>query len=459
MRLRLRSLQAQLVVRLAAAFLLATVLGVCAVIYEGAQAAKTLGDDELEHRAIQMATFVSRDADGILRLKLPARLEQLYSSPARTRLVVVRTIDGAAVAASDAEFAKAIARWPASSSERHAFRLEDFGVTSQDYNGISVRVNSPVGPLSVSVAAASDAEALANGLMRAFIIDVAWAIPLFAAGMLAIAVWSIRRSLRPVLVASQKAAAIGPVATGVRLPTEGLPTELLPLVAAVNAALDRLEQGFAVQRQFTANAAHELRTPLSILTAGLDEIDDGPEVDKLRDDAARMNRLVDQLLRVARLDSVSIDVTHKVDLVATAAEVLEYLGPWAVATGCTLGLDAPPAPVWVSGNAQAIADAIRNVVENAVYHTRVGTEVTVAVSPSGAISIADHGSGIPACDHRRVFERFWRGRGVSRRGAGLGLAIVAEIIRAHQGEIQVMDSPGGGALIVMQFPLSRGVGP
>jgi signal transduction histidine kinase len=453
MRLRLRSLQAKLVVRLAALFLLAAAFGVCAVVYEGTQAARTLGDDELENRASRLATYVAKGADGNLHLELPARLAHLYDSPARTRLLAVRTIDGKLVAASDAEFAKEIGAWPAASSDRHAFRLEEFGATDQDYNGVTVRVNSSVGPLSVSVAAVSDAEALASGLMKAFIIDVAWAIPLFAAAMLAIAVWSIRRSLRPVLVASQKAAAIGPVATGVRLPTDGLPTELLPLVAAVNGALDRLEQGFAIQRQFTANAAHELRTPLAILTAGLDELMDGPQVDKLRDDAARMNRLVEQLLRVARLDSVSMETTDRVDLVASVAEVLEYLSPWAVSMRCTLGFDPPPAPVWVSGNAHAISDAVRNVVENAVYHTREGTEVTVAVSQVGAVSVADHGPGIPQVDRARVFERFWRGREVRRRGAGLGLAIVAEVVKAHQGEIQVTDAAGGGALLLMRFPL------
>ncbi len=141
----------------------------------------------------------------------------------------------------------------------------------------TVRVDSSVGPLSFSVAAVSDAEALASGLMKGFIIDVAWAIPFFAAAMLAVAVWSIRRGLTPVLAASQKAAAIGTGTTGVRLPTDRLPTELVSLVAAVNSALDRLEQGFSVQREFTANAAHELRTPLAILTAGLDELQDTPE--------------------------------------------------------------------------------------------------------------------------------------------------------------------------------------
>ncbi len=453
MKFSLRSLQAQLAVRLAAVFLAATVLGVCAVVYEGTQAAKTLGDDELEHRAIQMATFVSRDPDGTLRLRLPARLEQLYDSPARTRLLVVRTTGGVAVAASDAQFAKEIDRWPASSPNRRAFRLEDFGTTSQDYNGITVRVDSSVGPLSVSVAAVSDAEALASGLMKGFIIDVAWAIPFFAAAMLAVAVWSIRRGLAPVLAASQKAAAIGPGTTGVRLPTDGLPTELVSLVAAVNSALDRLEQGFSVQREFTANAAHELRTPLAILTAGLDELQDTPELEKLRDDAARMNRLVAQLLRVARLDSVSVEIAEKLDLRATALEVVEYLTPWAMAKHRSLGFDAPAVPVKVRGNSHAIADAIRNLVENAVHHTRAGTEVSIAVTSEGSISVTDRGPGIAESDRTHIFERFWRGRGVRRSGAGLGLAIVAEIIRAHRGEIHVTDAPEGGAVFVMKFPL------
>lgn len=447
----MRSLQTQLVLTLSAVFSLATVLAVCAVVYEGAQAAKTLGDDELQERAVQLARFITRGRDGVWYLDLPPRQRQLYASPARTRLLAARTADGKVVASTDSEFTAEVAGWPVPASERNAFRLEDFGATSQDYAGVTVRVPSSAGPLLVSVAAVSDADALAYGIMRGFIVDVAWAILLFAAAMLAVAVWSIRRGLKPVRAASEMAAAIGPAAIAVRLPTHGLPTELLPLVAAVNGALDRLEQGFAVQRQFTANAAHELRTPLAILTAGLDALSDGPEVDKLRDDASRMNRLVDQLLRVARLDSVAIDVKDKADLAAIAAEVVEYLSPWAVAMHCRLGFDAPRAPVWVQGNAHAIGDALRNLVENAVFHTRAGTEVTIAVASPGTVSVADQGSGIPEADRKHVFERFWRGRGVSRRGAGLGLAIVAEIVRAHQGEIQVTEAPLGGALISIRF--------
>jgi two-component system, OmpR family, sensor histidine kinase TctE len=453
MKLRLRSLQAQLALRLAAVFLVATLLGVCAVIYEGTQAAKTLGDDELERRAIQIARFVKKNPDGTARLELSPRLASLYSSPSRTRLLAIRKVDGTPIAASDAEFANEVQRGRLAGSERRAFSLDDFGLTSQDYNGLTVREDSAVGPLLVSVAAASDAEALAEGLTKAFMVDVAWAIPLFAAGLLAVAVLSVRRGLRPVIAASEKAAAIGPGTSGVRLPTAGLPTELVPLVAAVNGALERLEQGFAVQRQFTANAAHELRTPLSILTAGLDELNDTPEIEKLRDDAARMNRLVGQLLRVARLDSVSIDVTEKLDLRKTTREVVEYLTPWAVAQRRSIGFDAPGVPVRVRGNSHAIADAVRNLVENAVHHTQEGTEVSIAVIDDGSISVADHGPGIEEADRPHIFERFWRNRGVRRPGAGLGLAIVAEIIRAHRGEIRVTNAPGGGAVFVMKFPL------
>jgi signal transduction histidine kinase len=167
-----------------------------------------------------------------------------------------------------------------------------------------------------------------------------------------------------------------------------------------------------------------------------------------------MNRLVAQLLRVARLDSVPLDVSPRIDLVATTAGVLEYMTPWAITQACSLGLDAPSRPVAVHGNADAIADAVRNLVENAVYQSPPGGEVSVTVSQEGTVTVADWGPGVPHADRQRIFERFWRGRGVTRQGAGLGLAIVAEIAKAHNGSIKVADRDGGGSVFSLFIPLA-----
>ena len=307
----------------------------------------------------------------------------------------------------------------------------------------------------MTVARPSDADALAYALLWAFVRQIAWIIPLFAAAMLAIAVLSIRRALRPIRAISEQAANISPVATGVRLSSSHLPSEIEPLVDAVNRALERLEEGFAIQRQFTANAAHELRTPLAILTAGLESLEETNGLDKIRNDVARMNWLVDQLLRVARLDALPLDVRETINLGAIVADVVAYLAPWAVAQGRDVGFEGPSGIAWVRGNADALTDAVRNLIENAVSHTPVGTEVLVRVSLDGTISVADRGSGVAVEDRPHVFDRFWRGPVERTPGAGLGLAIVAEVARAHGGTVEIGDAPGGGASFVLRLPVER----
>lgn len=451
MNFRLRSLQARIAARLALVTLIATALVVAVILYEGYQAADELGNGQLITRAEELARRVKHGPAGMANTDLPQELDQTPNRPAGADLILVQDEKGHIIAAAPPGFASAVRGLSVPRNGPTYFRLEQFGPSGQDYYGLRLWLNSAVGRIMVTVARASDADALAYALLQAFVRQIAWIIPMFAAATLAIAVWSIRRSLRPIFAISAQAAEISPSAITTRLSSDNLPSEIEPLVGAVNRALDRLAQGFAIQREFTANAAHELRTPLAILTAGLDNLDAPDSLEKLRSDATRMNRLVEQLLRVARLDSVPLDVGRTIDLRATVAEVVEYLAPWAVNQGRSLGFDGPEGVVLVRGSAEAINDAVRNIIENAVNHTGIGTEVTVSVTQDGAVSISDRGPGIAPSVRHNVFDRFWRGRDNHNNGAGLGLAIVAEIARAHNAIIDIDDAPDGGAQITLRF--------
>ena len=448
---RLQSLQARLALRLAALYVAATAIVVAALIYQAYETADTLNDRELSLRAADLARYVAVDSSGVVRLELPAELATRYQAAGNADIFAVRRASDSVVAASPPNFGDVAAKWPVGTDDPSYFHLKDFGGEGREYYGLTVVQSSMAGSLSVSVARAADADVLVHSLLREFVLDLGWIIPLLVIATLVVGAVAIRSAFKPVAEVSQMAAAIGPGATSIRLPETNLPSEITPLVSAVNRALDRLEQGFHLQRRFTANAAHELRTPLAIVTAALDVVEGNGEITKIKTDVVRMNRLVDQLLRVARLDAIALDVSDAVDLNDVASEIVAAMVPWSLARKRTIALQADTEPVLVKGNRYAIGDAVRNLVENAVAHAPPSSEVTVSTSTNGTVSVADHGPGISAEQRKHIFERFWRGSGKGGSGAGLGLAIVMEIMKAHQGSISIDDNSGGGIIFTLRF--------
>jgi signal transduction histidine kinase len=260
-----------------------------------------------------------------------------------------------------------------------------------------------------------------------------------------------RRALRPLVEASERAKEITPRRTDVRLSASNIPTEILPLVQAVNQALDRLEAGFRVQREFTADAAHELRTPLTILRSRIDTLVDRATSKALHKDIEGMARIVGQLLDIAELDTLAIDPSERADLRAVAAEIAEFAAPLALAQGKSIALSGSEGPLWVNGNPEMLSRAIRNLTENAINYSPPGTTVEIVLGDDGTISVLDEGPGIKEEERELIFRRFWR-RDRRRAGsAGLGLSIVQRIADAHGTSVGVENRPTGGARFSLRF--------
>jgi signal transduction histidine kinase len=292
-----------------------------------------------------------------------------------------------------------------------------------------------------------------DDVVARFLPATAWLTAALLLFLLVADIVIVRRGLAPILRASAMARAISPARLDPRLPTDGMPSEIMPLVEAVNQAFDRVEAGFRAQRDLTADVAHELRTPLAVLRMRVEALAEPQARARLLADIDVMGRLVGQLLSMAELETVVIEPADEADLRQVCLEAVELLAPLAVAQGKAVELAGARRPVKVHGRPDLLFQAVRNLVENAIRHTRKGSTVTVEVSEGGAVRVLDRGPGVPPEMKDRLFERFWGGRRKDRpaggEGAGLGLSIVARIAHEHGGVVTVEDRPGGGAVFAM----------
>jgi signal transduction histidine kinase len=317
-----------------------------------------------------------------------------------------------------------------------------------------VSIAKRIGGRTVWIEVAEDLahrDVIIDDIVADFFKRVGWiTLPILLA-LLAIDIVIFRRALRPLLHASERAKEITPRNTDVRFSPENIPTEILPLVQAINQALDRLEAGFRVQREFTADAAHELRTPLTILRSRIDALLDRDTAKALHKDIEGMARIVSQLLDIAELETFTIDPSEKADLRAVCAEIAEFAAPLALAQDKSIALSGTEKPVWINGNAEMLGRAIRNLVENAINHSPSGTTVEIVVKEDGAVHVLDDGPGIDNDERELIFRRFWRRDRRRAGGAGLGLSIVRRIADAHDAQLRVENRPGGGANFCIRF--------
>jgi len=261
----------------------------------------------------------------------------------------------------------------------------------------------------------------------------------------------VRRMLVPLEQAVGDANRLDPTQPGQRLQLPDSPDEVRVLLGAVNRALDRMEESMLLLRQFTADAAHELRTPLAVMTLAIGQLPDGTARRKLAEDASAMARLVNQLLDLARADALDARPAASTALDAMAGAVVAHLLPLAISRGRSIAYVASGAPV-VLGDSEVLERALRNVVQNAIAHSPVGSVVEVAVGPGPQVTVRDHGPGIAVALRSKVVQRFWRADRSASAGAGLGLAIADAIMRAHGGRLVIDDADGGGASVALVFP-------
>ena len=444
MKFRLNSLQSRIAFFHLLAILIAAMLVPLANYLVINQSANQFEVRSLRDHAATIAQYLSRTPDG-WRLDMPEDLQTLYA----------HGLDGLSYTVADAEnrplFSSNLqggaARVPISSQQ-----LQRYSENGAEFYSLALKRGEGDDAIWIKVAQnIQHPDVIFDDIVSSYLGHIGWFTVTILALLLAIDIIVIRSALRPVLRASEIASAVDPARTNQRLPDHDMPRELLPLIASMNQALDRLEQGIQVQREFTADAAHELRTPLAVLRTRVETMADREGLDALKADILVMSHVVNQLMEMAEVEGNSAPLTGTVDLRAVSAEVAAMMAEIAIRQGRSIALTGTNGPVLVRGDGAMIFRAVRNLAENAIKHTAPGTVVELEVGDDGSVAVMDRGPGVPEKDRALIFRRFWRSDRNPTQGAGLGLAIVAKIAEIHAGMVTVASRPGGGAVFTLQF--------
>lgn len=316
-------------------------------------------------------------------------------------------------------------------------------------------IQSPLKPATnILLVAAEGTESrvdLANNIIKGVIIPQFLVLPLAV-----LLVWfGLSRGVAPINALQKRLRSRRPDDLSA-IEDTSTPLEITPLVVAMNDLLARLSGNIESQRRFVADAAHQLKTPLAGLRTQAElalktasDAQTQQNLHKIVASTERATRLINQLLLMASAEHPEKIERQPMDVSALARQVCEQWVPDALEAGIDLGYEGPEFPVMIQGQPILLSEALNNLIDNALRYVHNGGHVTIGVNTTlehVELFVRDDGTGIPAPDKDRVFDRFFRVLGSTAHGSGLGLAIVKEITQRHHAEIRVEDvSPGQSA--------------
>ena len=456
-------------------FLLTAGVTAVAVLYARRQL-RAAFDVALEGRAagtLALVRYTESDPPGLL---FDSSLLPRSSDPRHRDIFEIRAADNHWVAQSDG--AEGILRDFASSDRRNAI----LRIGGMQYRGIALRNVTVLDdedtvriPSRVTVIYAASLEDMNHRLTElAFYVSGASFAFLLAAGCLA--AWLVRRGLSPLRELAVASDAISPSDWSFRPPVAATrTTELVPLVSALQTLLARLKKSFRQQRDFTSDAAHELKTSVAIVKSSLQSLLHRPRteseyrggLEQLLEDCARLEDLLERMLRLARIEQWA---EHRAEhasphngiteLTSTCETAIARMKGLADARGITLEL-ASPYTVHLPADPEDLELIWINLLENAIQYSSATSKVIVRVQRNGAgfarVSVEDSGSGIPAAELPNIFDRFHRGdpsRARSTGGFGLGLAIAKAIVEAYGGRIEARRRHERGTEVCIDLPVN-----
>ncbi|WP_374544835.1 sensor histidine kinase [Rhodoblastus sp.] len=299
-------------------------------------------------------------------------------------------------------------------------------------------------PVTLDVAIVGDPEGVIYSVLARAIADhMALPMSLLLICVLGGASLSIAQALRPVRASAKQAAKIDPLAPTARLPVEGMPREIANYTKAVNDALERVFMLMQSQRLMTSAISHEIRSPLAAMRLELEQIAD-PRARKLERDLDDLNRQVEQLTTLARLEGAGVTSPETIDPVELAQNVVARITPEVFESGRSIAF-APTGAAPFRGHRALIENALRNLIDNAVKHSGEGATILVTAGPGPSLAVFDDGGAPPAGD----------GEGAGRERGGLGLRIVGRIAEMHGGHFEITLTPGQGAKARISLPEAR----